>query len=1167
MQKIELVLETRSLPLGKVEASRVIDLTELFPPIPFYNPPRSSAEDFVSPTIEFNHDGSRVTIYQSAFNRAGGGVPPFGGWPAATFNSDTGECLGKSLQGAFPLSLVANENRLLLMQKESTDTSEARISGFQTLDLVTGGFSQLGGKGTTSDTNSPGPFSGDPFPIDGVPRNQSRWIQFSPEGDLIAVVQVDRDVNDVGRGYRSVLRLQIIRTSDLSIETTEIPSSFRLQTDELKASSDERPPSIAMAFREDSKQLCVFSDDGLHVFSTPGLKPISSQTINDPNSVKGSHSQDDLPRDWVRPFFANYLDGTHVVCGFTSQPISDGYHRQPQVDDVLNRNEHWKIFEIEAAPFGEAGQIRTDRSMAAILVPSSKDAIVAGKRLARVDLGSIRIEEPSGINGQRGPQMRFPNVRWRIGFNQDRFYQEEGRNHQHFRLQPLTLRTHKIKDITRGFLEQEDRIEPIVSPNSDFDDTGRWFFQGNEIWNVSSGQKKQFSDAAGASIVARSGRWLAIYDTDDPFLNQGRVETSAEKGAVASDGILVWDLENDREHLSVPVYPEARFHHFNFLPFTSYLIMSSSPAQGEGSQRLSILDLDKGTWLSNEPSNRRLGIRFTRQFDPSGRTFLYEYSKQLGEAQQPSNVPPSNEQRFGLARISDGVEIFSGDAQDLVYTVYSPKGSWLAYLASVPSQPDQIKGELSLTSTENGAATRRSLGFAAIGDRDACNVEFSADERNVIVSTDQTRGFMRKAELSKNASAYYQYVVEVWRIADWSRVMTTADTGNALKYFVHPNADTIAIEFDGVSQPGSISDATPQMIDRKSEALKERRWVEFRQLSTGSLIKKYDPATMVASSDDGFHLIIKDHGVDANTSVVDAANGAVVLDMGATVGLIKVSPDGRLLLGHVSQENALRLWNIPGKSYVDLEVPLSLNLIFGFLPNSQQLIAVDQDKSEISLWNTTDGKPAFRFSLGDDHTLDGPIFGLDADYCNLLLRLSPDSKSLAVWMSNVLRVFDLEDGKLRFSIPRAHHAAIVLALDLSPDARWIATGSVDQSVGISNAESGQHVVTLDGYGAAVTGVKFTDDGRHLLTRDATGTLAMWQLDVTDDSGLKPRLNWKIQGDAKTAESMSFAMIASKKQFAYSRSDGSIALARLADGVPERTLATQFSGRPISMNAR
>jgi WD40 repeat protein len=1151
-REIELVVQTRSLPLGKVEVSHSIDLMKALPPIKNSYPEKSSAENFVfvSPAIEFSQDGSRVTIYQSNFTGLyyGSNLSPVDSWPAATFDATTGECLGKSLACSFPAGLVANDSRLLLLQGDEANPGDPAISGFRVLDLISGELVQRGGQGPGTSTNRPHPFSLDPFPIKGVPSFHSRCVQVSPDGNFIAVAMES--------GYTPTLRLIVIRTADMSTQSIEMPSNFKSQTSAYGDSAD-RPLPVRIAIRADSAQICLITGDNLHVFSIPELQLITSQPIHRSQSPSEANFLDASQQPLIRPFFASYLDDHRIACGFVSEPSTDGYRygREPDVNDLAKYNERWQIFELAIAPLSEVGQIQSGGAKTALLIPGGKDALVAGEYISRVDLGSIRVEQAPGIDGRRGPQMRVPSNRWLINNGQNS-WRQFWRNNQHFSIQQQRLRRPQIKNTTSRFMDQDDGIWSFVRPESDFDASGRWFIHGDEIWNVASGDKRlRFATESRAeTLSAISGRWLAICASGNPSENSEQIDTKRGEGVVASNNILVWDLENDREHRSIPVTVEngeGGFYALQFLPFTPVLLANSA--------RKSILNVAEGNWLPADTDVRRADIRSARQVDPAGRTYLYEYSKERVQDQQRWN-----EQRFGMARLSDGSEIFSSDAQDLSFAVYSPKGTWLAYLAASSSQPTEIKGELCLTSTETGVTKRRTLGFAPNRDFAACDFEFGADEQYIVVSADQTSSVMREQELTKKGSRYFKNVIEVWRIADWSRVSTTADNGNALKYFVHPTADTIAIEFNGVNQPGITGSGTSIALDYESEALKERPWVEVRQLSTGNLIQKHSPATMATITGDGAHLVLKDNGGDSNTKVVDTASGEVVLELGVTVGPIEVSPNGSLLLGHVFQGKAPRLWNVRDKIHVDLEVPANLPL--GFLPDGQQVIAFDQEKSEITLWNASNGKRTLQFSLGGDHTLDGGFFR-GTNFGNSLFRMSPDSKSLAVWMSNELRVFGLDDGKLRFSLPRSSHAADVLALDLSPDGRWIATGSADQSVGIWNADTGEPFATLDGYGASVTEVNFTEDGRYLLTRDAMGKLVMWQLKVTEGPTLKVKLHWKIQDASTNEKATSIAMIGSKKQFAYGRADGSIALARLSDGVTERTFPMQSSGRPVSIAAR
>jgi WD40 repeat protein len=79
----------------------------------------------------------------------------------------------------------------------------------------------------------------------------------------------------------------------------------------------------------------------------------------------------------------------------------------------------------------------------------------------------------------------------------------------------------------------------------------------------------------------------------------------------------------------------------------------------------------------------------------------------------------------------------------------------------------------------------------------------------------------------------------------------------------------------------------------------------------------------------------------------------------------------------------------------------------------------------------------------------------------------------------------------RFTL-RGHRQA-VRALALSPDGRYLATGSSDQSVMLWDAETGRELRTLRGHEGGITDLAFRPDGLELASSDDRGVVKLWRL--------------------------------------------------------------------------
>jgi len=88
----------------------------------------------------------------------------------------------------------------------------------------------------------------------------------------------------------------------------------------------------------------------------------------------------------------------------------------------------------------------------------------------------------------------------------------------------------------------------------------------------------------------------------------------------------------------------------------------------------------------------------------------------------------------------------------------------------------------------------------------------------------------------------------------------------------------------------------------------------------------------------------------------------------------------------------------------------------------------------------------------------------------------------------VVSVWDLGTRKL---VKLVGHTGKVAAIEFSPDGRWLATGSHDETVKIWEAKTGKMLVSLQGHTGAVTAVAFSPDGTRLATGTDQGELRVW----------------------------------------------------------------------------
>ncbi len=147
---------------------------------------------------------------------------------------------------------------------------------------------------------------------------------------------------------------------------------------------------------------------------------------------------------------------------------------------------------------------------------------------------------------------------------------------------------------------------------------------------------------------------------------------------------------------------------------------------------------------------------------------------------------------------------------------------------------------------------------------------------------------------------------------------------------------------------------------------------------------------------------------------------------------------------------------------------------------------VTADKRTARIWDSRTGKQLLSVShkSSRDHAV----------------ALTPDSRWLATGSpGNAVRIWDTTDGHALMTI--SHGQLLdswaapdgVNGLAFSPDGRWLATASTDKSARIWDAATGQPVVKVT-HGGAVSAVAFSPDGRWLATASTDKTARVWDAD-------------------------------------------------------------------------
>src|SRR3990167_5644798 len=78
-------------------------------------------------------------------------------------------------------------------------------------------------------------------------------------------------------------------------------------------------------------------------------------------------------------------------------------------------------------------------------------------------------------------------------------------------------------------------------------------------------------------------------------------------------------------------------------------------------------------------------------------------------------------------------------------------------------------------------------------------------------------------------------------------------------------------------------------------------------------------------------------------------------------------------------------------------------------------------------------------------------------------------------------------------VPQTGHTSYVSGVAFSPDGRWLASGSDDNTIKLWEVATGREVRTLAGHTAGVSGVAFSPDGRWLASGSFDLTIKLWEV--------------------------------------------------------------------------
>jgi WD40 repeat protein len=214
-------------------------------------------------------------------------------------------------------------------------------------------------------------------------------------------------------------------------------------------------------------------------------------------------------------------------------------------------------------------------------------------------------------------------------------------------------------------------------------------------------------------------------------------------------------------------------------------------------------------------------------------------------------------------------------------------------------------------------------------------------------------------------------------------------------------------------------------------------------------------------------------------------------------------------------------------------------------PNSSNAIIIASSAADKSILIRKMQDSNGSISRGQRTVTQGAIYDMSTDSSALSM--------IAVGQEKKLNFIDLSTAKISRSLKLDAEAGDQLSVHLDPSSTFAAISSQDKFIRVINTNNGEQIAKVSGHSEIVTGVKFLENGKRLVSVSGDGCIFIWKVskDVVD------MIEGKVAVQAKTKAAGSTTSSSSKTKTATA------SLRAIMNGEPIKVDHTKRKGKTSS----